>query len=400
MFVDFFYDLREAGVPVNPTVFLRLQKALFIGLVENLDDFYVVARSVMVKSEKYFDLYDRVFAKYFYNIEMKDSFDEELEATMRLLIEDWLKDPEQLAELLDIDPQSILNLSIEELVEYYMQKLKEQTEAHHGGNRWIGTRGTSPLGHSGQNPGGIRIGGRSGARSAVKVAMERRYRDYNLNSRLTTSQVGEALRRLKHLKPAGPRDVVNIDKTITETVKNAGEIEIVFDRALRDKLKIILMIDNGGWSMDPYVEVVQTLFNYAKSQFKQLKIFYFHNTIYDKVWKDPTRRYKPIEIVDFARYDPETRLIIVGDASMAPSELEHQQGSVYLYERQAMPSIGRLKFLEKTFRHSAWLNPMVEYSPSFKRGPYTVPKIASIFSMFALSLEGLERTVTHLMRKN
>lgn len=400
MFIEFFYDLRDAGVPVNPTTFLRLQKALSMGLVNNLDDFYVVTRSIMVKSEKYFDFYDRVFAKYFYNIEKADVFDAELEATMRALIEEWLKNPKELAEMLGVDPKDIQNLSLEELVEYYMKKLKEQTEAHHGGNRWIGTRGTSPVGNSGANPGGMRIGGRSGNKSAVKVAMERRFRDYDLNSRLTSSQVGEALRRLKHLKPEGPRDLVNIDKTIRETVKNAGEIEIIFDRALRDRLKVILMIDNGGWSMDPYVEVVQTLFNYAKSQFKQLKIYYFHNTVYDRVWEDITRRYKPVDIVEFARQDPGTRLIVVGDASMAPSELDHAYGNIYVYERQSKSSIERLRFLAETFRHCAWLNPMVEYAPKFHRGPYTVPKISAIIPMFGLSLDGLELAVKHLVAKN
>jgi len=400
VFVEFFYDLRDAGVPVNPTAFLRPQKALTMGLLGRLEDFYVVARSVMVKSERYFDIYDRTFAKYFLGIERMGEFERELEATIRAMLEEWLKDPKQIAEMLGIDPDSIPKLSTDELVKYFLDKLKEQTERHDGGDRWIGTGGTSPVGHSGKHPGGMRVGGRGGGKTAVKIAMERRYRDYNQDSRLTSSQVGEALRRLKNLKPSGPRDEVNIEKTIDETVKNAGEIEIVFDRSLRDKLKIVLLIDNGGWSMDPYVDVVQTLFNYAQSTFKQVKVFYYHNCVYDKVWEDPMRRHKPLATEEFTRLDPDARLIFVGDAAMAPSELEDPNGSIYYYERIGQPGVARLQFLAKTFRHAAWLNPMVEYAPDFERGPYTLRKISDIFSMFPLSLDGLDKAVSHLLAKN
>jgi uncharacterized protein with von Willebrand factor type A (vWA) domain len=354
----------------------------------------------MVKSERYFDLYDRVFAKYFYGIERESEFEKELEETIRVLLEEWLHDPRYIAEILGIDPDSLPVLGPEDLVKYFLERLKEQSERHDGGNRWIGTGGTSPVGHSGFHPSGMRIGGSSRGTSAIKIALERRYRDYTLNSRLDVSQVGEALRRLKHLMPAGPKDCIDIDETIRETVRNAGEIEIVFSQSLRDRLKIILMIDNGGWSMEPYVEVVQTLFNYAQAQFKQLTLFYFHNCIYDRVWEDPQRSSKPVLTADLSRLDPHSRLIIVGDASMAPTELEHPQGSIYYYERQSKPAIEKLMFLSRLFRHSVWLNPMVQFAPDYSRGPYTVRRIATIFPMFALSLDGLERAVTRLMAKN
>ncbi|MEW6441297.1 MAG: hypothetical protein AB1640_10230 [bacterium] len=400
MFVEFFYDLRKAGMPATPTAFLKLQKSLHLGLIRNLDDFYVVARTLMVKSERYFDLYDRVFAKYFYGVEREGELEKELEAALRALLEEWLRDPREIAEMLGIDPDSLPKLSPEELVRYFLDRLKEQTERHDGGNRWIGTGGTSPVGHSGHRPGGMRVGGGSGGRSAVKVALERRYRDYTQDSRLTLSQVGEALRRLKHLVPAGPRDQVNVDKTIRETVKNAGEIEIVFDPRLKDKLKVILLIDNGGWSMDPYVEVVQTLFNYARAQFKDLKTFFYHNCVYERVWEDPQRLYKPLSAADLARLDSESRLVFVGDAAMAPEELEHPKGCIYYNERQTKPGIDQLRFLAGTFRHSAWLNPMVRYAPDFTQGPYTVQRVATVFRMFGLSLDGLDRAVAHLLSKN
>lgn len=314
MFVDFFYTLRESGVPVSPTSFLRLQKALQYGLVAGLDDFYTTARAILVKSERYFDIYDRVFADLFQGAELPDFRGIDLDSAARQLLEEWLKEPEALAQALGISQEQLRGMQPEELIKYFLERLKEQTEEHHGGSRWIGTGGTSPVGHSGFHPGGMRVGGRSMGKSAIKVALDRRYRDYAVEGPLTQAQMGEALKRLRRMIPVGPKDRVNVDETIRATTKNAGEIEIVFERSLRDRLKVILMIDNGGWSMDPYVDVVQTLFNYSRSQFKDLKTFFFHNTIYDFVWEDPPRRYKPQRVQDLAAWDPETRLVVVGDA--------------------------------------------------------------------------------------
>jgi uncharacterized protein with von Willebrand factor type A (vWA) domain len=234
-------------------------------------------------------------------------------------------------------------------------------------------------------------------KSAVKVALERRYRDYSVEGPLTQSQIGEALKRLRRMIPVGPRDQVNVDETIRATTKNCGEIEIVFDRSLRDRLKVILMIDNGGWSMDPYVDLVQTLFDYARSQFKDLKTFFFHNTVYDFVWEDPPRRYKPQRVEDFATWDRETRLIVVGDASMAPYELMATDGSIYINERSGRPSIDRLNMLAELFPHSAWLNPTPLRLWPMTR---TIGVISQVFGMFELTLDGLDRAVTHLMSRN
>ena len=397
MFVDFFYLLRESGIPVSPTSFLRLHQALSSGLVERLDDFYTSARAILIKSERYFDIYDRVFAHFFRGAELPDFAGAELESAARELLQEWLKRPEELARALGMTEQEIKSMSPDELIKYFLDRLKEQTEAHHGGSRWIGTGGTSPVGHSGFHPGGMRVGGRSMGKSAVKVAMERRYRDYSQEGPLTQSQIGEALKRLRHMVPVGPKDQVNIDETIYTTTKNCGEIEIVFDRSLRDKLKVILMIDNGGWSMDPYIDMVQTLFDYTRAQFKDLKTFFFHNTIYDFVWEDAPRRYKPQRVEDFATWDPETRLIILGDASMAPYELMATDGSIYIDERSGRPSIDRLNFLAELFSHTAWLNPTpVRLWPMTR----TIGIIRQIFEMHELTLDGLERMVTHLMSKN
>ena len=397
MFVDFFYLLKKVGIPVSPTSFLRLQKALNMGLVNSVDDFYTAARSILVKSERYFDLYDQVFAHRFQGVELKEPDIVELSEVARSLLEEWLKNPRELADLLGMKEEDLSKLTPEELIKYFLDRLKEQTEAHHGGAKWIGTGGTSPVGHSGYHPGGMRVGGVSRNKSAIKVAMERRYRDYSQDGPLTESQMGEALKRLRNMVPHGPKDRVNIDKTIYETMKNAGEIEIIFDQSLRDRLKVILAIDNGGWSMDPYVEIVQTLFNYARSQFKDLKTFYFHNTIYDHLWEDPQRRSKPFPVDELVRLDPETRLIIVGDASMAPYELMSTDGSIYVGERSGKPSYMRLQFLAKTFPHSVWLNPVPPMEWPYTR---TILHIQEIFPMFELTLDGLEKAVIQLMRKN
>jgi uncharacterized protein with von Willebrand factor type A (vWA) domain len=396
MFVDFFYKLKDVGIPVSPTSFLTLHKALGRGLVNSLEDFYTASRAILIKSERYFDLYDQVFAHYFQGAELPDPEGLELDEVARVMLEAWLQNPEGLAEILGMDESALMKLSPEELIEYFKERLKEQTEAHHGGGKWIGTGGHSPVGHSGYHPGGMRVGGVSRNKSAVKVAMDRRYKDYSLSGPLSSALMGEALKRLRNLVPFGPKDQVNIDETIYQTMKNAGEIEIVFDRSLKDRLKIILAIDNGGWSMDPYVPVVQTLFDYARDQFKDVQTYFFHNTIYSTLWKDATRYKKPLRIDKFARLDPETRLIIVGDASMAPYELMATDGSIHLEHRSGMPSVEWLNFLARTFPHTVWLNPVSASMWDYTR---TITHIRQIFTMFELTIDGLEQAVSHLVSK-
>jgi len=397
MFANFFYTLRDKGIPVTPTSFLRLQKALGMGLITSLEDFYSVTRSLLVKSERYFDIYDQAFAVAFRGMTDVDPTEGELSDMVKAMLSDWLKDPEGMAQALGLSEEQIKKMTPEELVAHFLKILKEQTEAHHGGNKWIGTHGTSPTGHSGTHPGGMRVGGESRNKSAIKVAMERRYRDYSQSGPITVSQIGEALKRLKLLQPAGPRDIVNIDETIRQTMRNAGEIEIIFDRRLADRLKVKLLIDNGGWSMDPYVDIVQVLFHYVQFQFKELEIYYFHNTIYSKVWLDPNRFNKQVRMDELLRADPETRIIIVGDAAMAPYELADPHGAIYVGQNESRPSADYLKYLARTFRHAVWLNPQPQ---DYWYHTWTVRQIAAIFPMFELSLDGLEKAVHHLMLRN
>ncbi len=388
--------MKEAGIPVSPTSFLTLHKAMNRGLVNSLDDLYIAARAILVKSERHFDLYDQIFAYSFEGAELPDTEDLEYELPAKGMLDEWLKNPKILAASLGLNEKELQKMSPDELIEYFKQRLRDQKGRHDGGSKWIGTGGTSPVGHSGFHPGGMRIGGISRNSSAVKIAEERRYKDYSADGPLTLHSMGEAMKRLRNLVPEGVKDRINVDASIYQTIKNGGEIEIVFDRGIVDRLKIILVIDNGGWSMEPYINTVQILFQYAKAQFKDLKTYFFHNTIYDLLWEDPQRYRKPVRIDDFARLDPDTRLIIVGDASMAPYELMAADGSIYSYDRSGKPSIQRLKFLADMFSHTVWMNPIPQKS---WQGTYSINVIRNIIPMFELSLDGLERVVKYLMQK-
>jgi len=396
MFIDFFYKLKDAGIPVSPTSFLTLQKALSKGLIDSLAGFYTSSRAILVKSERYFDLYDQVFAHHFQGTEMPDADEIEVSEMAKILLEEWLKNPESVAMAFGVDESELNKLTPGELIDYFKKRLEEQKERHTGGSKWIGTEGTSPVGHSGYHPGGMRVGGISRNKSAVKVAMDRRYKDYSHTGPLTSAMMGEALKRLRNMIPVGPKDQINIDDTIYQTMKNGGEIEIVFDKRLKDRLKVVLAVDNGGWSMDPYIPVVQALFDHAKDQFKDLRTYFFHNTIYDNIWTDPARYKKPLPVDELARFDPETRLILVGDASMAPYELMANDGSIHIEERSRKASLERLKALNKTFPHSVWLNPIPLKMWGYT---HTVSVISQIFPMYELSLDGLEEAIPFLMSK-
>lgn len=396
MFLLFFYRLRENGVPVNPTALLVLQRAMHNGLLRSLEDLYIIARTVLVKSEKYFDLYDQVFSHVFHGTDLVEIDHQAFELLAASLLDEWLQDPKALAEALGIDKDKLSAMSPDEVLAYFKKRLEDQDERHDGGSKWIGTGGRSPVGHSGIHPGGLRVGGVSMNKTALKIAGERRYKEYAASASITKQSMGEALKRLRNLVPRGAKDQLNVGATISQTIKNGGEIEMVFDRTIVDRLKIILAIDNGGWSMEPYVDIVQDLFSYAKGQFKDVQTYYFHNTIYKYVWKDAARRLDPVPVMDFSRLDEDTRLILVGDASMAPYELGSHDGSLYAFENSGKPSIERLRFLSQTFPHTVWLNPVPKQHWQWTQ---TINTIRTIFPMYQLSLDGLDKAVNKLIEK-
>ncbi|MBI9106532.1 MAG: hypothetical protein JEZ04_07270 [Spirochaetales bacterium] len=396
MFSEFFLKLREAGIPVSLKSFMTLQRALSLGLISTIFELYVSARSILIKSERYFDLYDRLFTVFF------EGADESLldgivpDDDILALLQKWLDDPKALAEDLNIDELQLQNLAPEELLEYFQARLDDQKDRHDFGTKWIGTAGTSPTGHSGYHPSGMRVGGKSTRHSALKVAGDRRYRDYTTNSPLTGSAMMEALKRLKNMVPHGPRDSVDIDETIYNTMRNAGEIEIVFKQRMKDRLKVILAIDNGGVSMDPYVGIVKRLFDHANSFFKDIRILYFHNTIYDFLWEDAARLRHPVKIEEIMRQDPETRLIIVGDASMSPYELLYRNGIIHVEDRVNAPGLFYLKQLVKSFPHTVWLNPVPNYLWQYTN---SISIIREIFKMYDISLDSLEKAIIYLMSR-
>ncbi len=400
MFQGFFFRLRDLGVPVRPTDFLRLQQALAAGLVLSLHDFYCVARALLVKSERFFDLYDQIFANFFEGKEIDQEFLDRITRDIEDVLSEWLSNPENAPFLSDEEREALGNMDPDEVMEYFRKRLKDQTERHDGGDRWIGTGGRSPVGHGGFHPGGMRVGGGPGNRSAIKVAMDRRYIDYSDSAMLTPERIGEALDRLRNMVPHGPMDHLDIDKTIRETVRQGGEIELVFDRRLVDKLKVIILLDNGGWSMTPYVRLTKSLFNHAKSQVRDVRFFFFHNCIYDVLYEDTTRYKKPVKTLDLIRRsDSNTRVVIVGDASMSPFELTHSRGAIDYGTPQSTSGIAWIRRVKEGFSHTVWINPIPESDWDFAYGSFTLDQIRETVPMFELSVRGLEEAVEELMSK-
>jgi len=388
MFIDFFYILRKRKVPVSFTEWMTLMEAIARGHINNLDDFYFLARAILVKSEAYFDRYDVAFQEYFSGIES-------LEAITQQILE-WLKDPITRRILSAEELAGIKNLPLDELIKLLEERIKTQKEAHNGGSKWIGRGGTSPFGHSGYNPAGIRIGGPGGGHHAVKVAEERRFRNYSSDVTLDVRQMKVALKGLRRLNRVGLQDELDIDETIDHTAKNVGEIELVWRRRRKNAAKLLLFMDTGG-TMDPYVRICSQLFTAAHSSthFKDFRYYYFHNCIYNEVYKDMERREKISTDFLLKTLEPDYKTIIVGDAYMAPSELLDRNGAIYYYQENDTPGIDWLKRIAEHFSHSVWLNPDYELTQQ----PASVSLISKIFPMYNLTIEGLDKAVKKLTVK-
>lgn len=395
MFTGFFYTLKEEKVPVTPTEWMTLMEALNMGLAGgSLSGFYYLSRSVLVKSETYYDRFDIAFRRYFDGIETSEKLAEQ--------VSKWL---EKSLPPLKIDPasRSFMDWSLEELKKALDERLKAQKEEHHGGSQWIGTGGTSPFGHSGYHPAGLRIGGESNNRSAVKVAAERRYRDFRNDDTLNTRQYEVALRKLRQLskKDEAPRDELDIDKTIDATCRKGGMLELVWNRPRKNTVKVVLIMDSGG-SMNPYARLCSQLFTAASrvNHFKDIKFYYFHNCVYDRLFKDPFCIIKNSAKTEdvLKELDSNYRLIMVGDASMAPSELMMAGGALDWGVENDEPGEVWLKRLAAHFSHCVWLNPVQEqlWPPPGERIYDTIGVIRTIFPMFPLTVEGLERAINKL----
>lgn len=401
MFSNFFFLLRAHGVPVSVTEWLNLTEALSLGMARSsLLDFYSLARSILVKSEAYFDQYDQAFGEAFGGIETPAEIAEE--------VWEWLADPLDLAGL-DADEQARMAEalgpeSLEELHRRFEELLKEQTEAHHGGQHWIGTGGTSPFGHSGVHPGGMRVGGSSGNRSAVKVAGERRYRGYRTDVTVGVRQFEVALRRLRRLtaKEDMPPDKLDVEGTVDATADQAGMLSLVWTHERRNQVKIVLLMDAGG-SMHAHNRLCSRLFTAVNraEHFKDLRSYYFHNCVYDHLYQDPTchpRNSVPTAQV-LHELTPDYKLVLVGDASMAPSELLARHGIIWWGSLNEEPGIEWLQRLKDHFSHSVWLNPIPEYQWETIYGRETIGLIRNIFPMYELTVDGLTAAVGKLLVK-
>jgi len=391
MLVDFFYTLRKAQVPVTVRELLTLLEALEQHLVfGSWDDFYLLARTCMVKDEKYFDRFDQAFSHYFKGLaELPDPLD-------NLIPENWLES-DFIRNLSDEEKAEIEKLGgLDKLMETLAQRLEEQKKRHAGGSKWVGTGGTSPFGHSGYNPEGVRIGGKSKNKRAVKVWEKRQFRDLDDNVELGTRNIKVALRKLRKFARTGAAEELDMDDTIRSTANNAGLLDLKMVPERHNAAKVLLFLDVGG-SMDPFIRQCEQLFSAARTEFKHLEYFYFHNCVYEKVWKDNSRRWNEhISMFDVLHtYGRDYRVIFVGDAAMAPYEVSERYGSVE--HRNDESGATWLRRITETWDKAIWLNPSHERYWDYTASTQMIKNIMDN-KMYPLTLEGMEAGIRHLSK--
>jgi uncharacterized protein len=389
MLIDFFFTLKDAKIPVTIKEFLTLLEAMERGVTSpSMDDFYYLSRLTMVKDEANFDKFDRAFAAYFKGINAV--FDANTQIPL-----DWLlKRMER--ELTPEQKKELEKFGYDKLMDRLNELLKEQKERHEGGSKWIGTGGTSPFGNGGTNPEGIRIGGAGGKRTAVKVWEQRAYKDYDAERELGTRNIKVALRRLRKFAREGAEDELALDATIRATANNAGYLDIKFQPERKNKIKVLMLLDVGG-SMDDHIERTEELFSAAKTEFKNMEFFYFHNCVYDYLWKNNRRRNaERFPTWDILRkYPPDTKLIFVGDATMSPYEVLQPGGSVE-YNNEEAGAEWLARFCH-AFPKFAWLNPEPEGVWQYRQSISVIRQIMN-HRMFPLTIEGLERAMRQLSK--
>lgn len=390
MFLALFYSLRALRVPVSVTEWLALQEGLAKGLHnQSLDDFYYLARSLLVKDVTYYDAFDQAFSHCFKNSPLPEDL------ATKEKIQEWLDSQAASLRLSPKDLDRMKMLSLDELLGELENRLREQEEAHNGGHKWIGTGGTSPFGANGSNPSGVSFAAeRNGGRAALQ-AFARRYRNLRSDLKLDVRQIGIALKRLRDLRDSGAEEVLDLDATIDKTCRNAGEIDLIFARERENNVRLLLVMDSGG-SMDPFRRISERLFSAANklNHFKDFRAFYFHNCIYDKLYTN----LETDEFVSTAEvlreYGKKYRLILVGDAAMAPYELYYHTGTLENAHENGTKGIDWFRQISETFPKRAWMNPLSENAWTHYE---TVPTVAGLFPMFPLTIEGLTRAVRHLL---
>ncbi len=387
MFINFFFTLKSYGIPISLHEWITLHQAL-VKNVHNcsLTKFYYIARSILVKNEVYFDRYDMAFLDIFKDIETTDEMLNEILEGLKKVKELHLSEEEK---------KQIEELNLDEVLKNFEEQLKQgHFKNHVGGNKAIGTGGRSTQGAWGYNPSGIRIGqGESRHKRAVQIAEKRSFRNYSSNITLDTRQMKVALSHLRSLLPIGIGEKLDLDKTIDKTCRNAGEIELVWEDREKKSAKVMLLMDVGG-SMTPYSRLVERLFSAASSQISKFKHYYFHNCIYQDLWTDMERN-SSVSTKDLLKSeDSDYKVIIVGDAEMAPSELSWVNGAIDYWYYNDTPGIIWLQRFKEKFTDAIWLNPIPRRSWDYVQ---TIRSIRSLFPMFDLTLDGIDEGVKYLM---
>ena len=390
MFLDLFYGMRDEGIPVALQEWNTFLEALKRGLHgSSLFRFYHLARACLVKSETYFDAFDRVFARVFKGVEG------ELDITDEIL--EWLRDPENFQELTPEQLAALEHLTNDELMQRFLETLAEQDERHDGGGRWVGTGGRSPFGHGGQHPTGIRVGGKGQRRSAMKVAEERKFKDYRTDLNLDVRNFRMALKRLRQLTRTGLATELDLDETIDHTCRNAGEIDLVFRPPRKNDVRLLLLMDVGG-TMDPYYEPMSQLLTalHEERGLREFEPYYFHNCIYDHVYsRARLLRTDAIPTGDLLRrLDERWKVVIVGDAAMHPAELMEAHGGINPHATSPTPGVVWLQRIAGHFNRTVWVNPD---DRSLWNQSHTTRVIQRLFTMFPLSVDGMGEAVHALV---
>ncbi|MEM8499576.1 MAG: VWA domain-containing protein [Pseudomonadota bacterium] len=389
MLISFFNGLRNAEIPVTLRELMDLIEALKQNLVfGSVEDFYFLSRACLIKDEKYYDKYDRAFSAYFKELE---SLDDIIEA---LIPEDWLR-KEFEKHLTEEEKAKIESLGgLEKLIEEFKKRLEEQEKRHEGGNKWIGTGGTSPFGQQGYHPEGIRVGSEGKNGKAVKVWEKREFKNLDDSVELGTRNIKMAMRRLRKFARTGAEDELDLPDTIRSTARNAGLLDIKMVPERHNAVKVLLFLDVGG-SMDPHVRVCEELFSAARTEFKHLEYFYFHNFIYESVWRNNIRRFNDTtSTMDVLhKYASDYKVIFVGDASMSPYEIAQPGGSVEHWNEEAGEVW--MNRIRKTYDKVAWINPLPPNQWEYSQSVHMTNQLME-GHMYPLSLEGLEAAMGYL----
>ena len=382
MLIDFFFTLKDAKIPVSIKEYLILMEAMQKQVIApSLDEFYYLSRMTLVKDEAHYDKFDKAFGMYFKGVDTL--FEKHPEIPL-----DWLMKRIE-RELTPEQRAAIEKFGYDKLMDRLKELLAEQKERHEGGNRWIGTGGTSPFGNGGENPEGIRIGGEGGKRSAVKVWESRAFRDYDSERELGTRNIKVALRRLRKFAREGAEEELALDDTIRATANNAGYLDIKMQPERKNNIKVLMLLDVGG-TMDDHITRTEELFSASKTEFKNMEFYYFHNCVYDYLWKNNRRRHaERFPTWDVLRkYTPDTKLIFVGDATMSPYEILQPGGSVEYNNEEA--GAEWLQRFTHMFPKFIWLNPEPEGLWQYRQSIAVIRQIMNN-RMFPLTIDGLER---------